>query len=207
MGEYGSGATVVNIQLTWVVADGRPENSLQMGSPTSTHRARRPQGPDHTHMQTNCKTLSSRSTKPAFTKDRVTATPKIGMMIILTSAREAIAPRGKASPVFKRKRASALPKHTRPIGTLAAPTNVAKSRTNASGGWPSGATGRKRGWKFADGSRNRALSGSTSAMTIARTITIGGGLRSSTKKRFRWDRDWCNEPWLEDPCVKPRRSM
>lgn len=43
MGEYGSGATVVNIQLTWVVADGRPENSLQMGSPTSTHRARRSQ--------------------------------------------------------------------------------------------------------------------------------------------------------------------
>jgi hypothetical protein len=50
---------------------------------------------------------------------------------------------------------------------------------NASGGCPSGATVRKRGLKLDDGGRKSALRRSTSAITIANTITIGEGLSNS----------------------------
>ena len=139
-------------------------------------------------MHTNCKTLSSRFTKPACANHRVIPTPIRGIMTILARASDAIAPRGKGSPDRMRKQERALPRHIRPIGTHAAPTKVAVSRTKASGGCPSGATGRKCGWKLDDGGRKSALSGSTSAVTIASTITIGEGLSNSFKKCFKRER-------------------
>jgi hypothetical protein len=132
-------------------------------------------------MHTNCKTLSSRCTKPACANHRVIPTPIRGVTTIFARASDAIAPRGKGSPDRTRKQARALPRHIRPIGTHAAPTKVAVSRTKASGGCPSGAMGRKRGLKLDDGGRKSALSGSTSAITIANTITIGQGLSNSFK--------------------------
>jgi hypothetical protein len=107
--------------------------------------------------------------------------PIRGVTTIFARASDAIAPRGKGSPDRTRKQARALPRHIRPIGTHAAPTKVAVSRTKASGGCPSGAMGRKRGLKLDDGGRKSALSGSTSAITIANTITIGQGLSNSFK--------------------------
>jgi hypothetical protein len=101
---------------------------------------------------------------------------------IFAKASATIAPRGKASPERTRKQARALPRHIRPIGTHAAPTKLAVSRTKARGGCPSGATGRKRGWKFDEGGKKRALRGFTSAITIANRITIGAGLSSSFRK-------------------------
>jgi hypothetical protein len=80
-------------------------------------------------------------------------------MTIFARASAAMAPHGKASPKPTGKCARALPRHVRPIGMLATPTNVAVSRTKASGGCPSGAIGRKRGWKSVEGGRKSAFRG------------------------------------------------
>lgn len=146
-----------------------------------------------TYMHTNCKTLSSRCTNPTCVNHRVIPIPTNGVTTIFASASAAIAPRGNASPERTRKHARALPRHIRPTGTHAAPTKLAVSRTKASGGCPSGATGLKRGWKVGDGGRKRALSGSTSAITIAITITIGEGLSSSFRKKCREREGRCEE--------------
>jgi len=157
-------------------------------------------------MHTNCKTLSSRCTKPACTNHRVIPTPIRGVTTIFARASDTIAPRGKGSPDRMRKQARALPRHIRPIGTHAAPTKVAVSRTKASGGCPSGATGRKRGWKFDDGGRKSALSGSTSAITIANTITIGEGLSNSFKKCGERGTRWSQPEREERGSAGRRRS-
>jgi len=116
--------------------------------------------------------------KPRYTNHRVIPTPIRGVTTIFARASEVIAPVGKGSSDRSLKQAMTLPRHRRPIGAYAAPTKLVMSRMKASGGCPSGATGRKRGWKFDDGGRKRALKGSTRAITIASIITIGAGLRS-----------------------------
>jgi len=66
------------------------------------------------------------------------------MTSILTTANDPIAPSGSEShsPFFgKFNLANADPKQTSPNGTEAAPMKVVASRTNARGGWPSGAGG------------------------------------------------------------------
>ena len=143
-----------------------------------------------THMHTNCKTASSRCMKPRCTNHRVIPTPIIGVITIFSSVSELIAPVGKGSPDRSCNQAMALPRHRRPIGAYAAPTKLAMSRTKASRGCPSGATGRKRGWKFDDGGRKRALKGSTRAITIAIMITNGAGLRSCFKNCLEREMIW-----------------
>src|ERR1700733_12490462 len=135
-----------------------------------------------THMHTNCKTLSSRCTKPTCANPRVIATPIIGMTTIFPSASEAIAPLGKGPPDRKFSEERALPRHIRPSGMHASPTKVAVSKMKASGGCPSGAAGRKCGWKFDDGGMKSALRGSTRDITNESTITIVQGLSSCLSK-------------------------
>lgn len=141
-----------------------------------------------THRHTNCKTLSSRFTKPTCVNPRVIATPIIGMRTIFPSASDAIAPLGKGSPDLKLNPARALPRQIRPSGTHASPTKVAMSRITANGGCPSGATGRKCGWKFDDGGMNSALRGSTREITNESAITTVQGLSSCFRKRREWER-------------------
>jgi hypothetical protein len=135
-----------------------------------------------THMHTNCKTLSSRCTKPTCTNARVIVTPIIGMTTIFPSASEAIAPLGKGPPDRKLRQARALPRHIRPSGMHAPPMKVAVSKIKASGGCPSGAAGRKCGWKFDDGGIKSALRGSTRETTNESTIITVQGLSSCFRK-------------------------
>jgi hypothetical protein len=112
----------------------------------------------------------------------VIATPIIGMTTILPSASEAIAHLGKDPSDRKLREARALPRHIRPSGMHAPPTKVAVSKIKASGGCPSGATGRKCGWKVDDGGMKSALSGSTREITNESKITTVQGLSSCLKK-------------------------
>jgi hypothetical protein len=142
-------------------------------------------------MHTNCKTLSSPCTKPTCTNPRVIAMPIIGMTTIFPSASEAIAPLGKGPPDRKLREARALPTHIRPSGMHAPPMKVAVSKIKASGGCPSGAIGRKCGWKVDDGGMKRALSGSTREITNESTITIVQGLSRCLRKCLKREmRSW-----------------
>jgi len=106
----------------------------------------------------------------------------IGITTIFPSANETIAPLGNGPPDRKLKEARALPRHIRPSGTVASPMKVAVSKIKANSGCPSGATGRKRGWKLDDGGRKSALRGSTRAITNESTITTVQGLSDCFRK-------------------------
>ena len=126
-----------------------------------------------THIHTNCKTYRR---DPQTQRHRVIPTLSRGVTTILARVSTVITPCGNVSPGRKRRKVGALPRYIKPIGTLAVPTKSAVSRIKASGGSPSGATGR-----MPDGGREAPLSGSTSAITTEIAITTGMGLSHSVK--------------------------
>jgi len=171
-------------QLTRVEAVGGLDNKLK---DVSVNNKLKSEGQwqlndETTNMHTNCKTLSSRFTKPTCVNTRVIATPIIGMTTNFPTASEAIAPLGKGPPDRKLMQARELPRHIRLSGMHNQPTKVAVSKIKASGGCPSGAVDRKCGWKLDDGGMKSALRGSTRAVTNESTITTAQGWSSCFRK-------------------------
>ena len=134
-----------------------------------------------THMHTNLNTLSSFEIISILVRPSQINTPNTGMTNILITANDQIAPRGNVchSPIFGIfNLANADPKQMSPSGTEAAPMKVVASRTNARGGWPSGAAG----MNVPGTGVKRALSLGIKAIGKEMRMAVEGGVKKDFKK-------------------------